>query len=96
MKKGIHYDTYPPMMSDYDNCIENENYDNEIRWFCVPDEWAFEYIVQETDYNGFEDFEAEYICMDPLQDKLTKLKDYGNRIYAVRCVWYEQEIKERR
>ncbi len=33
---------------------------------------------------------GEYICMDPLQDKLTKLKDYGNRIYAVRCVWYEQ------
>ena len=33
---------------------------------------------------------GEYICMDPLQDKLTKLKDYGNRIYSVRCVWYEQ------
>ncbi len=33
----------------------------------------------------------EYICMDPLEDNLTKLSDYGNRIYSVRCVWYENE-----
>ncbi|MBQ7359600.1 MAG: DUF4846 domain-containing protein [Lachnospiraceae bacterium] len=26
--------------------------------------------------------------MDPLQDELTKLADYGDRVYAVRCVWY--------
>ncbi len=31
---------------------------------------------------------GEYICMDPLKDSFTKLKDYGNRIYSVRCVWY--------
>ena len=36
--------------------------------------------------------EGEYICMDPLKDGLTKLKDYGNRIYSVRCVWYEEQI----
>lgn len=40
---------------------------------------------------GAED--GEYICMDPLQDQLTRLKDYGNRIYAVRCVWYENQEK---
>lgn len=29
---------------------------------------------------------------NPLKDGLTKLKDYGNRIYSVRCVWYEEQI----
>ena len=87
MEKGIHYDTYPPMMSDYENCIENENYDNEILWFCVPDEWAFEYIVQETDYNGFEDFEAEYTWDDTLQMYECALRD---------GVLISEEIKERR
>ncbi len=33
--------------------------------------------------------DGEYICMDPLEDKLTKLSDYGSKVYAVRCVWYE-------
>ena len=33
---------------------------------------------------------GEYICMDPLRDGYTKLSDYGNRIYSVRCVWYDE------
>ena len=32
---------------------------------------------------------GEYICMDPLEDELTKLSAYGNNVYAVRCVWKE-------
>ena len=32
---------------------------------------------------------GDYICMDPLQDSLTKLSDYKNKIYAIRCVYYE-------
>ena len=32
---------------------------------------------------------GEYICMDPLKDAYTKLSDYGDRIYSVRCVWRE-------
>lgn len=28
-----------------------------------------------------------FVCMDPLRDGTTKLSDYGNRIYAVRCVY---------
>ncbi len=35
---------------------------------------------------GTED--GEYICIDPLKDELSKLSDYGGRVYAVRCVWY--------
>ena len=30
--------------------------------------------------------DGEYLCMDPLQDKIMKLSSYGNRVYAVRCV----------
>ena len=30
---------------------------------------------------------GRYRCMDPLKDELTDLSDYGNRIYAVRCVY---------
>lgn len=37
-------ETYPPMFSDYDNNVENENYDNEIRVFAVPKEWALKWI----------------------------------------------------
>ena len=33
---------------------------------------------------------GNYICMDPLQDSLTKLSDYKNKIYAIRCVYYEK------
>ena len=32
---------------------------------------------------------GEYICMDPLKDGYTKLSDYGDRIYSIRCVWRE-------
>ena len=42
---------------------------------------------------GAED--GEYICMDPLQDELTKLSAYGNRVYALRCVWYENTAATR-
>lgn len=34
---------------------------------------------------GSED--GEYVCMDPLEDGLTRLSDYLNRVYAVRAVW---------
>ena len=34
--------------------------------------------------------EGKYLCMDPLQNELTSLSEYGNRVYAIRCVWYEK------
>lgn len=34
---------------------------------------------------GSED--GEYVCIDPLEDGLTRLSDYLNRVYAVRVVW---------
>ncbi len=40
----------------------------------------FHYVLIVKAENG------DFYCMDPLEDKLTKLSKYGNRIYAVRCV----------
>lgn len=34
---------------------------------------------------GAED--GTFICMDPLQDELQDLAEYGNRVYAIRCVY---------
>lgn len=34
---------------------------------------------------GAED--GEYLCMDPLEDGVTKLSRCGNRVYAIRCVY---------
>lgn len=33
---------------------------------------------------------GEYLCMDPLRDEITELSEYGERVYAIRCVWYEK------
>lgn len=56
----VTYETYPDMFLD-DNCtIENENYDNETRYFEIPEEWAKEWVVK----NGFLSlniFNSEYI-----------------------------------
>lgn len=35
------------------------------------------------------DEEGQFLCMDPLEDELTKLSDYLGLVYAVRCVWKE-------
>lgn len=42
---------------------------------------SFHYVLVVGAENG------EYLCMDPLQDDVTKLADYGNRVYGIRCVY---------
>lgn len=42
---------------------------------------------------GAED--GEYLCMDPLRDEITKLSDYGSRVYAVRCVYYGERSPQK-
>ena len=44
---GYIFTTYPPMFTDYDQGIENENYDNEIREFSVPKDWVEKYVSTE-------------------------------------------------
>ena len=53
----IEFDTYPDMMSDYENDIENENYDYELRVFTVPKEWAVSWIrnIWGMDFKEFMD-----------------------------------------
>ena len=41
---------------------------------------------------GAED--GTYLCMDPLRDEIRRLSGYGNRIYAVRCVYPMEEGTE--
>jgi hypothetical protein len=43
----VTYETYPDMFTDYEELIENENYDNEIREFTVPEAWATEWMLRE-------------------------------------------------
>ncbi len=35
--------------------------------------------------------DGEYYCMDPLRDGLAPLSLYGNRVYAVRCVYLKSD-----
>ena len=80
---GFHVKVYTEISSQIiDECLSNNRYpivkvhQNNIFSY-------HHYILIIGSENG------EYICMDPLKDDLTKLSDYGNKIYAIRCVWYE-------
>lgn len=42
---------------------------------------------------GAED--GEYLCMDPLRDEITRLSNYGSRVYAVRCVYYGEQSPQK-
>lgn len=39
--------------------------------------------------------DREYLCMDPLRDEITRLSDYGSRVYAVRCVYYGEQSPQK-
>lgn len=68
----ISFDTYPDMMKDYERGIENDNYDNELRIFTVPEAWAAGWIKQffyevELDDLGYDYFETVYSWDDTYQ-----------------------------
>lgn len=60
---NVGFDTYPPLMSDYDHHIENDDYDNQYRWFTVPRKWAEEF-VQEVFHMSLAEFEDTYTWDD--------------------------------
>jgi len=72
--------------SHIENCLESDNF--PIVRVRMGGLGNFHYVLIIGAENG------EYICMDPLRDELTKLSDYGNRVYAIRCVRYEKEDDE--
>ena len=57
--KCLEIETYPDMFTDYDNGIENENYDNEIRVLSVPMWWALGYISKYL-HMTLDEFKNEY------------------------------------
>lgn len=43
----VTYATFPDMFLGYDEMLENANYDNELREFTVPTQWATAWIRRE-------------------------------------------------
>lgn len=58
MDELISLTTYPPTMSDYENEVENANYDNEVRSIVVPRKWAEAFVTREFGVT-FDDFLRE-------------------------------------
>lgn len=80
--EGYGAEVFTDVSNDYiENCLEAGNY--PIVCVRIQGLGNLHYVL----IIGAED--GEYICMDPLKDKYSKLSDYGNRVYAIRCVWYE-------
>lgn len=64
--------------TEIEECLESGNY--PIVRVRVKGVGSFHYVLIVGRRDG------EYLCMDPLEDNVTKLSDYGNRVYAVRLV----------
>ena len=71
---NVTYETYPDMFTDHENLIENENYDDEIRFFEIPEEWADGW-AKEHGFTGLDEFNNEYtwdITYDMWEDAKAK------------------------
>ena len=69
--------------TEIEECLEAGNY--PIVRVRVKGLGSFHYVLIVGRRGG------EYLCMDPLEDDLTTLSDYGNRAYAVRLVYWEKQ-----
>lgn len=92
MTRGMRFETYPPMFSDWENGIENENYDDEVLVFVVPEEWGEAWIEKNCNCSVREFFETwdwddgEQMNMDANRDgvliaewiELRDYRDYAN------------------
>lgn len=80
---GFHVKVYSDITNqNIDDCLENGRYPI-VKVHRKTLTSYHHYILIIGTENG------DYVCMDPLEDHLTKLSDYGNKVYAIRCVWYE-------
>lgn len=80
---GFHVKAYSDITShNIDECLGNGRYPI-IKVHRKTLTSYHHYILVIGTKNG------DYVCMDPLEDNLTQLSDYGNKVYAIRCVWYE-------
>ena len=62
----ITYGTYPDMFTDYENMIENEDYDIQMREITVPTAWAKEWVQEHCDMS-LDEYENEYTWDDSIQ-----------------------------
>lgn len=77
---GLHVERYDDVSNDdIEHCLEEGRY--PIVRVRRKGLGSYHYILIVGTDNG------EYICMDPLEDRQMKLSEYGNFVYAVRCVW---------
>lgn len=76
-------ETYPPMFSDYDNYIENEDYDDTIRVFSVPKQWAVDWIK----HSGYtlDEFLQEYTW-----DETYEMYEDANSEAVIISEWIEE------
>ncbi len=80
---GLYADVYSDISSDIiDECLKAGHYPI-VRIHRKSLVSYHHYVLIIGAENG------EYICMDPLKSELTKLSDYSNKVYAIRCVYYE-------
>ena len=66
MKKTFKFETYPPIMIDYERGIENPDYDNTIRIFEVPYDWAIDWIEGICEMT-YEEYMDEYTYDDTFE-----------------------------
>ena len=67
MQSTITFETYPDLYSDYENQIENEDYDNTMRVFTVPYDWYLRWLNDGSIMHGYpedEVFQREYTWDD--------------------------------
>lgn len=80
---GFHTEVYSEVSQDIvDECLEKGRYPI-VKVRTMHGTGANHYVLIVGAENG------EYICMDPLKGSFTTLEEYGKKIFAVRCVWYE-------
>lgn len=65
-QEPITFETYSDMFKDYENGVENENYDHEVRLFDVPKVWAVDWIEQTYDMD-LDTFMSEYTYDETIQ-----------------------------
>lgn len=77
---GYHVDLYPgPSSAILESCLADGAY--PIARVRMHGFGKFHYVLIIGSDGG------EFECIDPLQDQVTRLSDYGCRVYAVRCVY---------
>lgn len=80
---GYHAEVFSEVSTDIiENCLNQGRY--PIARVRIQGIGSYHYVLIVGSEAG------EYMCMDPLRDEVTKLSEYGNRVYALRCVWYEK------